>query len=258
MESTHFKHEIFVVADDLGLDEAVNEGIFFALKNDLISGASLMVGGEAFDDVVRRLKDFPSTNIGIHIVLVEGRSLTGIKLSKNHKTFFIKYSLGLIKKDEIKKESEAQIQKCLSAGIRPQFINSHQHLHLLPGIMDIVISLAKKYEIPYIRIVNEPLNIKGSLFRKAQLCFLRFLSGMAKNKILRNGLKSNDLFIGFINAGSLNKKDLQKARELKDKYPDKFIELGCHPGFESPALVQKYRHWHYNWRQEIEILKRLL
>ncbi len=121
-----------------------------------------------------------------------------------------------------------------------------------------MISLAKKYGVPYIRIVNEPLMSKGGLFRKAQLCFLRFLSGTAKNKIIQSGLKCNDIFVGFINAGNLSEEDLQKARELKDKYPNKIIELGCHPGFESPALVKKYSHWRYHWGKELEILKKTI
>ena len=256
MESTHSKRDFFVVADDLGLDPAVNEGIFFAFKNGLIDGASLMANGEAFDDAIRQRLEVELSNVGVHLVLVEEKSLSGIKLPKNHKTFFIRYILGFIKKDEIKRELEAQIQKILGADVKPQFINSHQHLHLLPGIMDIVISLAKKYEIPYIRIVNEPLSAKGSLFRKIQLGFLNFLSWSAKKKITRNNLKCNDFFIGFINAGNLKKDDLVLAKKLQSKYPNKFIELGCHPGFESAELIAKYGHWKYNWQKESETLRK--
>ena len=63
MESTHSKQDIFIIADDLGLNSAVNEGIFFAFKNGLISGASLMPNGEAFDDAIQRLKYFPGFNV---------------------------------------------------------------------------------------------------------------------------------------------------------------------------------------------------
>ena len=175
---------------------------------------------------------------------------------KNHRIFFIRYILGLIKKDQIKEEMEAQINKCIAAGIRPKFINSHQHLHLLPGILDVVISLAKKYGIFYVRIVHEPFRTNGSIFRMAQLCFLRFLSRMAKKKIIQNGLKCNDFFVGFINAGNLSIDDINLAKKLQNKYPNKFIELGCHPGFESSVMVEKYRHWGYNWQKELEILEK--
>lgn len=258
MEFTRFKQDIFIIADDLGLAPVINEGIFFAFKNGLINGASLIANGEAFDDAVRQCLEVQFSNIGAHLVLVEERPITQIKLPKNHRMFFIKYVLGLIKKDEIEKELEAQIHKILRSGVKPQFINSHQHLHLLPRIMDITIFLAKKHGISYIRIVKEPLSSKGGLFRKAQLIFLNFLSWMAKKKINRAGLRCNDFFVGFMNAGNLGIGDLILAKKLQNKYPDKVIELGCHPGFENPELVDKYKHWGgYHWRREIEVLDKV-
>lgn len=265
MEFTHSKRNFFIIADDLGLAESVNDGIIFLLKKGKVDGASLMANGEAFKDAVKKLVDFPSANIGAHpthkfmcgahLVLVEENSFTGIKLPKNHKIFFIKYVLGLIKKSDVEKELEAQIQKILNTGIKLKFLNSHQHLHLLPGIMNIVISLAKKYSIDYVRIVNEPVKIGEKLFRKAQLVFLNFLSLLAKRKINKAGLKHNDFFVGFINAGSLSVKDLELAQKLKTLYPGKNVELGCHPGFENQKLIEKYSHWRYNWKKEIEVLQ---
>ena len=245
-----------IIADDLGLTKSVNDGIIFLLKNRKVSGASLMANGEAFEDAVFKCTEVGPLNIGAHLVLVEENSVSGMKFPKNHRTFFIKYVLGLIKLPDIEREFSGQLDKITRAGIKPVFINSHQHLHLLPGIMDITISLAKIYRIPYIRIVKEPLGSKGSLFRKAQLIFLKFLSLMAKNKIKRAGLKCNDFFVGFINAGNLGLNDLNLVKKLQNKSPDKLIELGCHPGFENAELADKYRHWRYNWRKELEILRK--
>jgi predicted glycoside hydrolase/deacetylase ChbG (UPF0249 family) len=259
-----------IIADDLGLDPAVNEGIFFAFKNGLIDKTSLMANGLAFDHAVAGLAETADLKLGIHLSLVEEKSLLDKEqiptlvngegfFYKNHRLFFIRYILGLIKKDDIKKGAEAQIHKCLEAGIKPEFINSHQHLHLLPGVMDIIISLAKKYGIPYIRIVHEPLDGRGSLFRKAQLCFVRFLSGMAKKRIIRSGLRCNDFFIGFLNAGNLSKSDIDLALKINNDYPDKTIELGCHPGFETESLKIKYKHWGvYNWQKEIKMLQEFI
>lgn len=244
-----------IIADDLGLAVPVNRGIFDLMKSGHVDGASLMANGEAFDDAIEITKMLPQANIGIHLVLVEEKSLTGIKLPKNHKEFFIKYIFGLINKKKIEAEFCAQIQKILHVGIKPVFINSHQHLHLLPGIMDIVIKIAKENNIEYIRLVNELIRDEGKIFRKLQLLFLNFLSSLAKKKLEKHGLKYNDFFVGFINAGNLDKKDLQKAQELKNKHPDEIIELGCHPGFEDDQLRVKYKHWAYNWREEYDLLK---
>ncbi|MBI2063497.1 MAG: ChbG/HpnK family deacetylase [Candidatus Yanofskybacteria bacterium] len=251
-------HKLFVVADDLGLHKLINDGIIWGLKNGLIGGASLMANGKAFDDAIIKLKNIPNINTGIHINFVEEGSLvSGKVMPKNHRIFFVKYLLGFIKKEYIKKEAEVQIKKCIQAGIKPSFINGNQHLHLLPGIMNIILNLAVDYRIPYIRIVNEPINLTGGrLLRKFQLLFLNFLSARAKKKIKKTGLECNDFFVGFINAGNLAEKDIKLAENLAQKYPDKIIELGCHPGYENEDLRIRYRHWgNYNWQKELELLK---
>lgn len=246
-----------IIADDFGLHKSVNDGIIFLLKKGKTDGVSLMANGEAFDDAVGKLRNIPSSNIGIHLNLVEQDSLVlGKPMPKNHRVFLLKYILGLVGKDYIRQEFEAQIRKCIQAGIRPAFINGNQHLHLLPEIMDIVIDLAKKYNISYIRIVNEPINLfDGKSFRKLQLLFLNFLSSKAKKKIQKAGLQCNDYFVGFINAGKLEDNDIRKAKKLAQEYSDKIIELGCHPGFEDEDLLIKYEHWgNYNWKKELELL----
>jgi predicted glycoside hydrolase/deacetylase ChbG (UPF0249 family) len=255
MESTRSKQDIFIVADDMGLASSVNEGIFAGLNGGFIDGASLMPNGKAFEDAVSKIRNLKNPKIGVHLVLVEEKPLTLKTFPRNHRTFFIKYVLGLISAESLKKELEAQLNKCIQAGIKPAFVNSHQHLHLLPGIMDIVIRLAKEHGIPYIRIVNEPISLgKRKISRKIQLLFLNFLSGLAKNKIKNAGLLYNDYFIGFINAGNLTRDDILKAKKVKHINPDKIVELGCHPGLESKALREDYSRWKYNWKKELELL----
>lgn len=250
---------LLIIADDLGLHKSVNDGIVFLLKEGKVDGASLMPNGQAFDDAINGIMTVepPQTlNISIHFVLVEERSLTGLALPKSYKIFFVKYLLGLIKLSDIEKELRAQLDKCINAGVKLSFINSHQHLHLLPGIMRIVIKLAIESQIPYIRIVSEPIKLSGGkLFRKSQLLFLNFLSKLAKNKIQKAGLQCNDFFVGFVNAGNMGTSNSTYVRELAEKYPDKIIEFGCHPGYESEELKRKYKHWgNYNWEKEFKLL----
>lgn len=246
-----------IIADDLGLHESVNDGIIELLKNKHIDGASLMANGRAFDDAIAEFAEVQPRHIGLHFVLVEEAPLTGIKLPKNYKSFFIKYILGLIKLSDVEKECKAQIDKCINKGIKPSFVNSHQHLHLLPGIIDIAVKLAKDYGIQHIRIVSEPGPLgQGKLLRKLQLFVLQFLSKRAKRKIKKAGLECNDFFVGFINAGNMRKSDMEKAMSLSNKYPDKVVELGCHPGYENEDLMHKYKHWgNYSWQKELETLK---
>lgn len=258
-----------IIADDFGLTKSVNDGIVFLLKENKINGASLMADGGAVDDAIIKLKGLSNPNLGIHFVLVEEKSLSGVGLSKNYRTFFIKYILGLIKLSEVEKELKAQLEKIISIGLKPNFINSHQHLHLLPGIMDIIIRLAKERQIPYVRTVNEIVFIPRSyykynlifynFFRFLQLIFLRFLSKLAKRKLKNAGLKYNDFFVGFMNAGNIGEGDIKFAQELAQKHPDKVIELSSHPGYENEDLRRQYGHWgNYSWKKELKLLEQMI
>lgn len=261
------------VADDLGLAEPVNDGIVFLLKNNHINSASIMANGRAFDDAVSKLKaltsfDGGANRIGIHFVLVEEKPVLDPRavsslvtshglLFRNHRIFFVKYLLGLIKKSDIERELEAQIQKCFAAGVKLSFINTHQHLHLLPGILKIVIRLAKKYGVGYIRVVNEPFRgVEVGWARKLQLRVLNWLSAWARVELKRHGLACNDVFIGFLHAGNLNRQDVGLAIDIARRYPDQQVELGAHPGYETEELRRNYAHWGgYHWQNELEILK---
>lgn len=259
---------LLIVADDLGLHGSINNGIVDLLKSKVVTGASLVPNGEAFEDAISKCLEIGSLNIGVHLTLVEEKPVSRVSevsslvaengyLHINHKIFFIRYILGLINKEEIGIEMRSQITNCIRAGIKPVFINSHQHLHLLPGIVNMVIGLAREYNIPYIRVVNEPISLsRGNLFRQAQLLFLILLSKLAKNKIKKAGLECNDFFTGFINAGDLNQEDIEQTKELAWKHQDKRIELGCHPGFEDEELKKRYKNWgNYNWQKETNLLK---
>ena len=125
--------------------------------------------------------------------------------------------------------------------------------------MNIVIKLAKEYQIPYIRLVNEPIYFGTSkLFRNIQLLFLKFLSELAGHKIKKAGLKHNDYFIGFTNAMKLSRQDIEHADELAEKYPNKIIELCCHPGYEDESLRKTYGRWDdHGWENELKVLAQL-
>lgn len=258
-----------IIADDMGLAGCVNDGISLALSNKWVDGASVMANGESFNDAVERMKDLSGKNIGAHIVLVEERPLSEAKniptlvdnkgyLFKNHKVFFIRYVLGLIALSDIEREVNSQLKKILVSGIRPRFINSHQHLHLLPGISSIFVKVAAENNIPYIRTVSEPFfQSRGGLFRKIQSLFLAVLSSLARRKIRDAGLETNDIFLGFSVAGNLGPEEINLGRMLYKRFPNKIIEIGCHPGREDSGLKARYGHWgSYHWRAELDLLER--
>src|SRR5262249_23262204 len=66
---------IIINADDLGLHEAVNEGIIRAHQDGVVTSASIIACGRAFNDALIRCKSCPGLDLGVHLTLVEERPL---------------------------------------------------------------------------------------------------------------------------------------------------------------------------------------
>ena len=64
------KH-LIVNADDLGLSEGVNQGIFEAAEHGIVTSASLMVRQEAAASAARRVRHGSQLSVGLHLDLGE-------------------------------------------------------------------------------------------------------------------------------------------------------------------------------------------
>jgi hopanoid biosynthesis associated protein HpnK len=253
--------KVIVHADDFGLTEKINEGILLAHINGILTSTSIMANGQAFEDAVSIARSTPTLDVGIHLTLIEERSLLnaeevptllvpGGRFHRHAFDFFRKYSLGKINLKEVRKELETQVEKLLTAGISPSHLDSHQHVHMLPGILGIVVELSQKYAIPSIRFPREL-----GVFRKignvpfsrvTQALVLNLFCQMGKSRIRRR----TDFFAGFLLGGNLNKENLLhilRALQLGGTY-----EIMCHPGLNDPDM--HYSHWGYHWSDELNAL----
>jgi hopanoid biosynthesis associated protein HpnK len=254
--------KLIVNADDFGLCEAVNEGIVQAHQNGIVTSASIMANGSAFDHAMRLCRLVPSLDLGIHLTLVEEQplrdpgtipTLVSVRgtLHPHATTFMKKYISGAIRVHEVWSELEAQIEKVVNQGITVSHLDSHQHLHMLPKIRRICIELAKKYNIPAIRVPSERLRsymlkMAKSASRVPQLLTLNGFSRFGKNMPLRRP----DHFVGFFFGGNLHKENLQTL--LQHLPLEGTCELMCHPG--KTGAQATYGHWAYRWSDELNAL----
>jgi len=65
-----------VNADDFGFTRDVNQGIIEAHQRGILTAATLMANGEAFEDAVRLARENPRLDVGAHLVLIGGRALS--------------------------------------------------------------------------------------------------------------------------------------------------------------------------------------
>lgn len=254
---------LIVNADDFGLHESINAGIIKGYQEGLITSTSLMCSAEAFDDAVKLAKENSGLGIGIHLTLVGGVKplLASDKIPslvdasgvfpENYTVFIKKFFSGKVAKNEIKAELSAQIEKALETGLNITHVDSHQHLHVLPGITSIVIELCKKYGIKRIRMPAESIFYSGgyntSLGRKIGRAGLTFCTYLAELQAQKAGFVYPNNFFGMLAGGNLNEKLVEK---MIYAMPTGVTEVMTHPGVNDELLRQKFT-WGYHWTCEL-------
>lgn len=218
-----------------------------------------MPNGAAFDDAVRIASEMPTLGVGIHLSLVDeccvapASDLGGLvdscgMLPHSYGAFVKSYLLKRFGLREIRKEVDAQIAHVFAAGIKPTHIDSHQHLHIFPGIIDIVVDAAKSAGIPVVRV---PMEIGGLGGRGYQQNVLMYLCRKAAVKVKRAGLRCADHFWGFGVSGHMVENNLIEILGLLGGGVN---EIMCHPGFSDPTTSDRYQ-WNYEWDGEAGALQ---
>jgi predicted glycoside hydrolase/deacetylase ChbG (UPF0249 family) len=250
---------LVVTADDAGLHPGMTLGALEAHDRGIVTAVSVSPNGRAFDHAVERLKDCPKLDVGVHLTLVGERPLSPPEtistllgkdgaLLPGFPAFVRRALLGKIRWDEVERELRAQIERLEGSGLRAVHANAHQHLHVLPGVFEIVHKLADEYRIPWLRIPADPAAIRGLSFRHLELSILNALGRRARNRVLPS-FRTTDRAIGIVAAGHLTPGKL--TRILEDVSGR--TELVCHPGIGGAALAAEYG-WGYGWDAETAAL----
>lgn len=253
--------QLIVNADDLGLHEDINRGIQKAHQEGIVTSASLVTCGQAFDDALRVLRDCPGLGVGVHLTLIEERplrqpeqvpSLLGRdgRFHGSYRRFSERVFLGKIRVDELRNELDAQVRRALGAGVHPSHLDSHQHVHVLPPVWQVVTELAGCYRIPFVRVP-----CFQNVWARARVSWeyvsrigLNALSRVRRRRLGR--LRTADFTSGLHLSGRLKTTDLLEVlRALKPGLG----ELVVHPGVNTPDLERHYR-WGFDWSGELSAL----
>ena len=256
---------LIVNADDFGLHAAVNRGILTAHTEGIVSSTSLMAGGAAFDDAVRIARHCPQLGVGVHLTLVGARPVLPVaevsSLLDEAGDFYGSYPLfikrflrGKIRLAEVERELAAQIDRVRMAGIQPSHLDSHQHLHVLPGIGGLVLDLARRFSIRAIRIPAEPVAFIGAtpatVGRLAGRGGLTMLANLFRQHAAAAGIRTSDHFFGMLAGGQLTEPAILA---ILRRLPPGDSELMTHPGFADESLADAFR-WDYQWDAERQAL----
>ncbi len=265
---------LIVNADDLGWTEGVNRGILEAFQHGIVTSASLIANGAAFAGGVAAARSAPGLGVGVHLNLSDGPPLANRKtvttlLNKGgefaggpERLLLRRARRGLLL-TEVETEWDAQIRKVRDAGIAPTHLDGHKHVHMLPGLFEIALKLAKRHGIGAIRVSLEASSLRAALASGArqnsavvlkqgvQARGLKLLARDAREQAARAGISTADYFCGIAQTGELTREGVE---QFLKSLPAGTTELMCHPGYADAALQKTATRLQLSRETELRIL----
>lgn len=237
--------KLIINADDFGLSKGVNHGILSGFRNGIVTSATLLANMNYFDHAVQIAKENPDMPIGVHLNLSWGKPVTSsasVPSLVNSNGYFLKSSAifakryfgGQVSIPEVCLEFRNQVSRISDAGINPTHLDTHKHLHCLPGIMKALISTATEFKIDKIRLPLEK-NIIHNMNHKLSIpklswkaCFARLLCTNQQKLLQNSGIRTTDHFTGITHMNCLN---IRVIKKILLNLKDGVTEIMCHPGY---------------------------
>jgi hopanoid biosynthesis associated protein HpnK len=252
--------KLIITSDDFGLSPGVNAAVEKAWKEGLLTCASIMPGGAAFDEAVKIAGRNPGLQVGLHLTLVQGRAVLPASqipdlvneagefsdnpVSAGMRYFFDK---GLYK--QILREIEAQIERVKDAGIPLSHLDGHLNIHLHPAVFGFLTELMPRYGITSFRLSRERLahNLRFDQQRRFGKTVERVIFGAladhARPHLDKQGILYAGEVKGVLNSGRMTE---EYILQILDGLNEGLTELYFHPGILPDAEISRrmpdYRH----------------
>ena len=243
---------LIINADDFGLTGGVNRAIVEAHSRGVVTSATLMATGAAFDGAIALAKENPRLSVGCHVLLVDGTpasraaplpSLVNGDQFQNSLARFAHAALrGRLNASEITVEVAAQIQKLQKAGVEVSHVDTHKHSHMFPPVLRPLLEAARQCGVRAVRNPFAPLKplAWAHLARRPRLwtrysevrALRGFFAGF-RRIVAEMGMRTTDGSFGVLGTGALDEK---LFASICGCIPEGTWEFVCHPGYNDAAL----------------------
>lgn len=225
MNKENFFQPLVVNADDFGLSDGICRAITELFEMNAISNTTIMVTADGAISRLRKWKVSKLLNLaGVHLQLTSGgkpvspiNEVSSLVNSANG-DFLPKEALSNINLSEVELEWSRQVELGIELlGGLPTHIDSHHGVHRLPHLVDIYLSLAKKFGV----------SVRGGLDKGLE-------QKRKRAHILGSSYLIRDWTGRFLDVNTLLTKisDAMTASEKGD-----VVELVTHPGYCDDYLI---------------------
>jgi hopanoid biosynthesis associated protein HpnK len=229
---------LVVVADDFGRTSGVNRATVSALKEGIVTAASLMAGGEAFEEAAGLAREHRRLGVGLHVTVCDGFAVlppsrflgfaggdgglernptrAGVRLWRERRRLLP------VMQDEI----AAQFDRAECFGVALTHVDGHHHMHIHPLVFPIVCREASRRGVGWIRIPRgDPRD--GRLTEWALFGVLGSLNGRTA---ARHGLDASAQVHGLARTGRIDEAYLL---DLLPRLRPGLNEIFVHPDLDT-------------------------
>ena len=249
---------LIVNADDYGYFPCVSRGILAAACDGIVTATGILANSVHLDEHVEWLRSAPGLDLGVHLTLTSGTPLSDVmqhRLRSRNGLFpdkmqiALAVSTGQLKAAEVMEEWQWQIEACLARGIAVRFLNSHEHIHMLPTLFSVAQGLADQYGIAHVRCSASEVPFVWN--------FSSMLRSMAIGGLHRlNRGKGHRHCLPFFGLGATGRISYRYLERLMSRLESGCTyELMCHPGYRLTAEITDRRLLAYHdWEGELRAL----
>ncbi len=177
--------QLIINADDFGLTSGVNQAVMDCYQQGSVSSATLMVNTEATEEAAALARNNPNLGLGLHFNLTLGRpvspSVEVPSLVDQSGNFYRRSRAEWrllargFRRQDILREFQAQLKRYLDSGLDLTHVDSHQHVHVLPGVFEMLASYCQEKGLPLRIPWVSPWSRKTSITRLLRTTLLKRL-----------------------------------------------------------------------------------
>lgn len=249
---------LIVTADDFGLTPRLSHAVLRAHREGIVTAASIICVGAAFQVAARLARDCPSLSLGVHLAMVgedppllTAREIPTLVDGRGHfprswRTVVARAAGRRIDPADVRREFSAQLQRARDIGVPLTHIDTHQHVHLWPDIAEVTIHLAGEHGI-------RALRIPCSHRRRPVGVGVAVLSRRLRARARDAGLVFTGTHFGLDESGQIDKATLACAIRRAAGHGRGSAELTVHPGEHDDPELARFP-WGYAWGGELQAL----
>ncbi len=204
---------LIVTGDDFGVSSEVNIAIETAHMRGILNTASLMVAGAAVDDAVARARNLPSLHVGLHLAVTRAPSVlppdtipaitdsVSGRLPEHLAAAGVRFFFLPLARRQLESEIRAQFEAFAATGLDLDHVNVHNHMHLHPVVLGLILQIGLDYGLRAVRLPREPVrfNLRGA----GMAIFLAPWVALIRWRLHRAGMSCNDWLFGMRDSGHM-------------------------------------------------------